>query len=274
MDTDIKRSGEEEITNLVDVLPTSNVRGRKRLQILWTSYRHQTSGGGRDYKSCGRLTDIKRPGEEEITNLVDVLPTSNVRGRKILQILWTSYRHQTSGGGRDYKSCGRLTDIKRPGEEEITNLVDVLPTSNVRGRKRLQILWTSYRHQTSGGGRDYKSCGHLTDIKRPGEEEITNLVDVLHGCCKRPGRKRIQILWTSYMDVANTLKGWNELLDYLQTNNAFRKSKFINYNFDDSTSLAPLSRIQDVLDYLNEFIALQSVRHEYYKELSKPILLP
>ena len=53
------------------------------------------------------------------------------------------------------------------------------------------------------------------------------------------------------------IKGWNELLDYLQTNNAFRKSKFINYNFDDSTLLPPLSTIQqDVLDYLNEFIAL------------------
>ena len=88
-----------------------------------------------------------------------------------------------------------------------------------------------------------------TDIKRLGEAEVTNLVDVLHG--------------------------WNELLDYLQTNNAFRKSKFINNNFDDSTLLAPLSTIQqDVLDYLNEFIALQSVRDEYYKELSKPILFP
>ena len=83
------------------------------------------------------------------------------------------------------------------------------------------------------------------------------------------------MLWTSYMDGPNTLKGWNELLDYLQTNNVFRKSKFIDYNFDDSTLLAPLSTIQqDVLDYLNEFIALQSVRDEYYKELSKPILLP
>ena len=41
------------------------------------------------------------------------------------------------------------------------------------------------------------------------------------------------------------------------------------------TLLAPLSTIQqDVLGYLNEFIALQSVRDEYYKELSKPILLP
>ena len=89
------------------------------------------------------------------------------------------------------------------------------------------------------------------------------------------GRKRLQMLWTSYMDGPNTLKGWNELLDYLQTNNVFRKSKFINYNFDDSTLLAPLSTIQeDVLDYLNELIALQSVRDEYYKELSKPILLP
>ena len=75
---------------------------------------------------------------------------------------------------------------------------------------------------------------------------------------KRSGRKRLQILWTSYMDGPNTLKGWNELLDYLQTNNAFRKSKFINRNdnFDDSTSLTPLSRIQDVLDYLNEFITV------------------
>ena len=37
----------------------------------------------------------------------------------------------------------------------------------------------------------------------------------------------------------------------------------------------PLSTIQqDVLDYLNEFKALQSVRDEYYKELTKPILLP
>ena len=97
-----------------------------------------------------------------------------------------------------------------------------------------------------------------TDIKRPGEEEVTNLV-------------------TSFMDGPNTLKGWNELLDYLQANNAFRKSKFINYNFDDSTLLPPLSTIQqDVSDYLNEFIALhlQSVRDEYYKELTKPILLP
>ena len=48
----------------------------------------------------------------------------------------------------------------------------------------------------------------------------------------------------------------------------------MNYNFDDSTLLPPLSTIQDVLDYLNEFIALQSVRDEYYKELTKPILLP
>ena len=75
----------------------------------------------------------------------------------------------------------------------------------------------------------------------------------------------------------NTHKGWNELLDYLQTtiNNAFRKSKFINYNFDDSTLLPPLSTIQqDVLGYLNEFIALQSVRDECYKELTKLILLP
>ena len=94
------------------------------------------------------------------------------------------------------------------------------------------------------------------DIKLPGEEEVTNLV-------------------TCFMDGPNTLKGWNELLDYLQTNNAFRKSKFINYNFDDSTLLPPLSTIQqDVSDYLNEFIALQSVRDEYYKEFTKPILLP
>ena len=91
---------------------------------------------------------------------------------------------------------------------------------------------------------------------------------------KRPGRKKLQILWTSFMDGPNTLKGWNELLDYLQTNNAFRKSKFIYYNFDNSTLLPPSSTIQGVLDYLNEFIALQSVRDEYYKELSKPSLLP
>ena len=78
----------------------------------------------------------------------------------------------------------------------------------------------------------------------------------------------------SFMDGPNTLKGWNELLDYLQTNNALRKNKFINYNFDNSTLLPPLSTIQGVLDYLNEFIALQSVRDEYYKELSKPTLLP
>ena len=93
---------------------------------------------------------------------------------------------------------------------------------------------------------------------------------------KRPGRKKLQILWTSFMDSPNILKGWNELLDYLQTNNAFRKSKFINYNFDNdsSTLLPPLSTIQGVLDYLNEFIALQSVRDEYYKELSKPTLFP
>ena len=92
---------------------------------------------------------------------------------------------------------------------------------------------------------------------------------------KRPGRKKLQILWTSFKDGPNTLKGWNELLDYLQTINAFRKSKFINYNFDNSTLLPPLSTIQQgVLDYLNEFIALQSVRDEYYKELSKPSLLP
>ena len=91
---------------------------------------------------------------------------------------------------------------------------------------------------------------------------------------KRQGRK-LQILWTSFKDGPNTLKGWNELLDYLQTINAFRKSKFINYNFDNSTLLPPLSTIQQgVLDYLNEFIALQSVRDEYYKELSKPSLHP
>ena len=91
----------------------------------------------------------------------------------------------------------------------------------------------------------------------------------------RPGRKKLQILWTSFMDGPNTLKGWNQLLDYLQTNNAFRKSKFINYKFDNSTLLPPLSTIQQgVFDYLNEFIALQSVRDEYYKELSKPTLLP
>ena len=71
------------------------------------------------------------------------------------------------------------------------------------------------------------------------------------------GRRRLQILWTSFMDGLNTLKGWNELLDYLQTNNTLRKSKFINYNFHDSTLLPPLSTIQDVLDCLNEFIALQ-----------------
>ena len=77
------------------------------------------------------------------------------------------------------------------------------------------------------------------------------------------------------MDGPNTLKGWNELLHYLQTNNALRKNKFINYNFYDSTLLPLLSAIQQgVLDYLNEFIALQSVRDEYYKELTKPILLP
>ena len=77
------------------------------------------------------------------------------------------------------------------------------------------------------------------------------------------------------MDSPNTFKGWNELLDYLQTNNALRKSKFINYNFDDSALLSPLSTIQqDVLDYMNEFIALQSVRDEYHKELTKPILFP
>ena len=77
------------------------------------------------------------------------------------------------------------------------------------------------------------------------------------------------------MDGPNTLKGWNELLHYLQHNNAFRKSKFINYNFDNSTLLPPLSTIQQgVLDYLNEFMSLQSVRNEYYKELSMPSLLP
>ena len=31
------------------------------------------------------------------------------------------------------------------------------------------------------------------------------------------------------MDGPNTLKRWNELLDYLQTNDALRNSKFINY---------------------------------------------
>ena len=77
------------------------------------------------------------------------------------------------------------------------------------------------------------------------------------------------------MDGPNTLKGWNELLDNLQTNNAFKRSKFVNYHFDDSTLLPPLSTIQqDVSDYLNEFIALQSVRDEYFNELTKPILLP
>ena len=47
---------------------------------------------------------------------------------------------------------------------------------------------------------------------------------------------------------------------------------FNYYNFHDSTLLSTIQ--QDVLDYLNEFIALQSVRDEYYKELTKPILLP
>ena len=69
------------------------------------------------------------------------------------------------------------------------------------------------------------------------------------------------------MDGPNTLNGWNELFYYLPTNNALRKSLFVNYNFDDS-------RIQDISDYLNEFIALQSVKDEYYNELTKPILLP
>ena len=55
------------------------------------------------------------------------------------------------------------------------------------------------------------------------------------------GRKRLQILRTSFMDGPNTLKGWNDLLDYLQTNNAFRKNEFINYNLDDST-LLPLNQ--------------------------------
>ena len=51
--------------------------------------------------------------------------------------------------------------------------------------------------------------------------------------------------------------------------------KVNSLNFDGSTLLPPLSTIQqDVSDYLNEFIALQSVRDEYYKELTKPILLP
>ena len=106
------------------------------------------------------------------------------------------------------------------------------------------------------------------ELRRNGHMETSNVRE----------RKRLQILWTSFMDGPNTLnKGWNELLDYLQTNNALRKSKFINYNFHDSPLLPPLSTIQqDVLDYLNEFIALhlQSVRDEYYKELSKPTLLP
>ena len=92
---------------------------------------------------------------------------------------------------------------------------------------------------------------------------------------KHPERKKLQILWTSFMDGPNTFKGWNELLDYLQTNNAFRKSKYINYNFDNSILLPPLSTIQQgVLEYLNGFIALQSVRDGYYKDLSKPSLLP
>ena len=34
-------------------------------------------------------------------------------------------------------------------------------------------------------------------------------------------RKRLKILWTFFMVGPNTHKGWNELLDYLQTNNAF-----------------------------------------------------
>ena len=69
----------------------------------------------------------------------------------------------------------------------------------------------------------------------------------------------------SFMGGSNTLEGWNELSDYLQTNNAFRKSKFNNYNFDYSTLLLPISKIhQDILDYLNQFIALQLVRDDYY----------
>ena len=73
------------------------------------------------------------------------------------------------------------------------------------------------------------------------------------------------------MDGPNTLiKGWNELLDYLQI------SEKVNLLTTTSmTLLPPLSTIQqDVLDYLNEFIAIQSMRDEYYKELTKPTLLP
>ena len=53
-------------------------------------------------------------------------------------------------------------------------------------------------------------------------------------------------------------------------------SKKVNLLTTTSMTLfRPLSTIQqDVLDCLNEFIALQSVRDKYYKELTKPILLP
>ena len=75
------------------------------------------------------------------------------------------------------------------------------------------------------------------------------------------------------MNGPNTFQGWNELFNYLQTNNAFRKSKFNNFNLDDYTLLPPISKIQhDVLDYLKVLIALQAVRDDYYKELTKPIL--
>ena len=54
---------------------------------------------------------------------------------------------------------------------------------------------------------------------------------------KRPGRKKLQTLWTSFMDGPNTLKGWNELLDNLQTNNAFRK---VNLFTTSTTSMTIL----------------------------------
>ena len=59
------------------------------------------------------------------------------------------------------------------------------------------------------------------DIKRPGEEEAKNLVDIFHGWPKQ-------------------FQGWNELFHYSQTNNAYRKNKFINFNLDDYTLLPPI----------------------------------
>ena len=63
---------------------------------------------------------------------------------------------------------------------------------------------------------------------------------------KRPGRKRLQILWTSFMDGPNTLKGWNQLLllDYLPIYRLTMPSEKVNLLTTTSMTLLYYHRYQ------------------------------